>query len=184
MAVWYYTPAAARGAICHPRRNLLNSRLSKLALVISLSINVLLLFLAGGGRPVRESHADAGAGEELVPYMEILQHLSHKLGLAIQAKNEPLASFYVEEVEETIEIIRKKFPVYDDMQIASLAGAMMVPQIEPLEISLKAKNWVTTNASYTKLIDSCNSCHAATAHKFVVITAPTTNPFNQTFAPK
>ena len=161
----------------------MKSRLSRLALISSLCINILLLSLLWGGRPVSESRADAGATEELVPYMEILQHLSHKLGLAIQAKNEPLASFYVDETEETIEIIRKKFPTYDKMEIASLAGAMIVPQIDPLRVSLKAKNWVTTNASYTKFVDSCNGCHAATAHKFIVITAPTTNPFNQTFAP-
>ena len=161
----------------------MKTRLSKLVLIGSISINVLLVSLLWGGRPVRESHADPGATEELVPYMELLQHLSHKLGLAIQAKNEPLASFYVEEVEETVDIIRKKFPTYDNFQIASLMGAMLVPQIEPVEISLKAKNWVTTNASYTKFVESCNSCHTATNHKFVVITAPTTNPFNQTFSP-
>ena len=162
----------------------MKSRLSKLLLIGSLAFNAVLLVLFAGGAPVRESRADVTGGvtEELVPYMEIMQHLSHKLGLSIQAKNEPLASFYLEEINETVALIRKKFPVYDKQEIASLAGAMFVPQIEPLRKAVKAKNWVITNAGYTKMIDSCNDCHAATDHEFIQITAPTTNPFNQSFS--
>jgi hypothetical protein len=153
-------------------------------LIGSLAVNAVLLSLLWGGVPVRESRADVGATEELVPYMEILQHLSHKLGLSIQAKNEPLASFYLQEVDETLGVIRKKFPTYDKMEIAGLVNAMIVPSIDPLRKSLKAKNWVTTNASYNKLIESCNDCHGGTDHEYIQITAPTTNPFNQTFSLK
>lgn len=160
----------------------MKSRYSRLVLIGSLALNALLLVVLAGGAPVRESRADVGATEELVPYMEILQHLSHKLGLSIQAKNEPLASFYLQEIDETVGLIRKKFPTYDKMEIASLANAMIVPSIEPLRKSIKAKNWVITNAGYTKLLDSCNDCHGATDHEYIQITTPTTNPFNQTFS--
>lgn len=161
----------------------MKSRISKLMLIGSLALNALLLSLLWDGMSVRETRADAGATEELVPYMEILQHLTHKLGLSIQAKNEPLASFYLEEIGTTVSIIRKKFPTYDKMEIGSLAGAMLVPQIDPLQKSVKAKNWVIANAGYTKLVDSCNDCHGAADHEFIQITAPTGNPFNQTFSP-
>ena len=159
-------------------------RMSKWILVCSLALNALLLSLLGNGAAVGETRAQAPAREELVPHMEILQHLSHKLGLSVQAKNEPLASFYLEEIEKTVDIMRKRFPTYDNMEIGSLAGAMLVPSIDPLEKSLKAKNWVTANAGYTKLIDSCNDCHGATDHEYIQITAPTANPFNQTFSLK
>jgi len=136
------------------------------------------------GLSVRDTRADVGATEELMPYMEIMQHLSHKLGLAIQARNQPLAAFYLEEIQETTQIIQKKFPTYDKQDIAELAGAMLVPSLEPLKKSINAKSWAIANAGYTKLIDSCNDCHAATEHEFVKITAPTANPFNQSFSLK
>src|SRR6186713_2386472 len=48
--------------------------------------------------------------------------------------------------------------------------------IAPLEKSIKASNWALSNAGYTKLVDSCNSCHTAAQHAFIKITAPTQNP--------
>lgn len=158
--------------------------LSKSFLVASLALNVLLLVSLWQGVWVRNSHADVEGGEELVPYMQTMQHLSHKLGLSIQSKNGPLAAFYLEEIEETTAIIQKKFPVYDTFKVGQLTGAMFVPSIEPLEKSVKASNWAMTNAGFTKMIDSCNTCHLATAHGFVKITTPTGNPFNQSFSPQ
>jgi hypothetical protein len=116
--------------------------------------------------------------------MAMMQHLSHKLGLSIQAKNQPAAAFYLEEVEETVKLIEKKFPTYDKREIGKLAELMFVPSIEPLEKSIKAKSWPIATAGYNKLLDSCNSCHTAAEHAYIKITAPTTNPFNQTFAPQ
>jgi hypothetical protein len=113
-----------------------------------------------------------------------MQHNAHKLGLALQAKNQPLASFYMEELQETAGIIQKKFPTYDKLAIAQLMNAMLVPSFAPLDKSIKASSWAISNASYTKLIDSCNACHAAAQHGFVKITAPTSNPFNQSFSPQ
>ena len=162
----------------------MKSRMPRLLLIGSLAINALLLALVWDGLSVPATRADVGPTQELVPYMEIMQHLSHKLGLAIQAKNEPLASFYLEEIEETTNVIRKKFPTYDRMDIAELAGAMLVPSIGPLEKSLSTANWDIANAAYAKLIDSCNDCHAATEHEYVKIIVPTANPFNQTLSPQ
>ena len=44
---------------------------------------------------------------ELVEYMTRLQYFSHKVGLSIQAKNEPLARFYLHELEEIIEKLKE-----------------------------------------------------------------------------
>jgi hypothetical protein len=160
------------------------TRFPRISLTLSIVLNVCLLALLGHGMAVRDTHADVGEPEELVPYMETMHSMSHKLGLSIQAKNQPLAAFYLEEIEETVLVIQKKFPTYDKMQISALAGAMFVPSIEPLEKSINAKSWAVATAGYTKLIDSCNGCHAATTHSFIQVTAPTSNPFNQTFSPK
>jgi hypothetical protein len=152
----------------------------------SLVLNGLLaLSLAGHGTWVRDSRADVTpAGEELAPYMAQMQHLTHKLGLSLQARNAPLAGFYIEEIQETADVIQKKFPTYDKIAVGQLVNAMLVPSITPLDKSIKASNWAISNAGYTKLIDSCNGCHAAAQHSFIRITSPTQNPFNQSFSPQ
>jgi hypothetical protein len=153
----------------------------KRALLVSLVLNVTLIIALSGDF----SRADVGPnGEDLAPYMATMQHNVHKLGLSLQAKNQPLASFYMEEVQETAEMIQKKFPTYDKIAVGPLMNAMLVPSLGPLAASLKASNWAISNSGYTKLIDSCNGCHAAAQHGFVKITAPTSNPFNQSFSPQ
>jgi hypothetical protein len=157
----------------------------KRVLAASLALNVALVLALSGNGGVRDSRADVTASEEeLSPYMALMQHHMHKLGLALQAKNAPAAGFYIEEVEEAAAIIQKKFPTYDKIAVAQLMNAMLVPSIVPLEKAIKASNWAVSNAGYTKLIDSCNGCHAAAQHGFVKITAPTQNPFNQSFSPQ
>jgi hypothetical protein len=151
----------------------------------SLALNVLLALSLAGNTWVRESRADVTpSGEELSPYMAQMQHLTHKLGLSLQAKNAPLAGFYIEEIEETAAIIQKKFPTYDKIAVAQLMNAMLVPSISPLDKAIKSSNWAISNAGYTKLIDSCNGCHLAAQHGFIKITTPTQNPFNQSFSPQ
>src|SRR5690349_20544467 len=100
-----------------------------------------VLVLALVGRELRESRADVSpSGKDLAPYMAMMQHNAHKLGLALQAKTQPLASFYMEEIEETAEIIQKKFPTYDKIAVGPLVNAMLVPSIAPLAASIKASN--------------------------------------------
>jgi len=153
----------------------------KRVLAGSLVLNLGLVAALSGGF----ARADTTpSGEELSPYMALMQHHLHKLGLAVQAKNATLAGFYLEEVEETSVIIQKKFPTYDKIAVGPLMNAMLVPSIAPLEKSIKASNWALSNAGYTKLVDSCNSCHTAAQHAFIKITAPTQNPFNQSFSPQ
>ena len=155
----------------------------KRVLVGSLVLNATLIVALSGDIP--DSRADiTPAGEELSPYMALMQHHVHKLGLALQAKNTALAGFYLDEVQETSQIIEKKFPTYDKVAVGPLMTAMLAPSFAPLDKSLKASNWALSNAGYTKLIDSCNSCHTAAQHAFVKITAPTQNPFNQSFSPQ
>jgi hypothetical protein len=135
--------------------------------------------------PVADAHADVTAsGEELSTYMSHLQRHAHKLGLSIQAKNKPLADFYFTELGETLEIIQKKFPQYEGLQIAALSKAMIDPAKPALSKSLAAGDWSTAPGSYDKLLAACNNCHVAVKHEFIKVVVPTGNPFNQSFATK
>jgi hypothetical protein len=153
------------------------------SLFLSLLLNAWLA--AALRRPVADAHADVTAsGEELSTYMNHMQRHSHKLGLSIQAKNKPLADFYFTELGETLEIIQKKFPQYDGLQIAALSKAMIDPVKPALAKSLAAGDWAAAPVAYDKLLAACNNCHVAVKHEFVKVVVPTGNPFNQSFATK
>jgi hypothetical protein len=157
------------------------SRVTLALLFASLVLNATLgaALLRGPGADAR---ADAGEAEELAPYMALLQHHTHKLGLAVQAKNQALAAFYLEEVEETTREIEKRFPTYDGVAIGELAEAMLLPSVEPVEKAIQGASWPAAAGAYGKLVGACNDCHAAANHDFIEITVPAGNPFNQSFS--
>ena len=152
-------------------------------LVASLLLNAWLV-IGSLHHPVPARADVTAAGEELAVYMAHLQRHSHKLGLAIQAKNRPLAEFYTTELAESFELVQKKFPTYDGYQIAALSKAMIDPATPALVKAVTAGDWPAASIAYDKYVAACNSCHVATKHEFIKVTAPTGNPFNQSFAMK
>lgn len=118
---------------------------------------------------------------DLAQAMGELQRHSHKLGLSIQARNLPLADFYLHELEEVLEDI-EKVPEYDGFPIADLSRAMMTPLMDELEAGAKAGDWPRVERGYHALIAGCNQCHVATDHAFIVMLPGTgPSPFNQQF---
>ena len=155
-----------------------------LAIILSTSLvlNVALVVALHHGTMVADARADVTPAGELSLYMAHQQELAHKLGLAIQNKNKPLADFYVEEVDEGFEIIQGKFPQYDGVQVAALSKAMIDPAMAPLKKAVGGADWAAATKAFSTLVTSCNNCHIAAKHEFVKITVPTGNPFNQSFA--
>jgi hypothetical protein len=151
-------------------------------LILSLALNALLLVTV---RRALSRAEDAGGPPpaELAPYMATLQHQAHKLGLSIQARNRPLAGFYLDEVEETAEIIAKTFPLYDHVHVAELVDAMFAPSLPPLVKALESEDWPAADRAYDALIGACNDCHGAADREYIEIVVPSGNPFNQTFSP-
>ena len=163
----------------------MKSRWMAAALTASLVTNAALAVIVWRGSLVGSALADVTpAGDELAPYMATQQHYAHKLGLAIQSKNKPLAEFYLEELEEGFEVIEKKFPTYDNYPIASLVKSVFDPAKPALEKTLAAPDWPAASMAYSNLLNACNTCHSATKHEFVKIVVPASNPFNQSFSPK
>jgi len=161
----------------------MNTRLLFGGLALSMAANIWLATALLHSTSI--AHADVTpAGEELAVYMSHAQRHAHKLGLSIQNKNKPLADFYFTELGETFELIEKKFPQYENMQIAALAKAMLDPAKPALYKALTTGDWPNASIAYDKYLAACNTCHVATQHPFVKIVAPTGNPFNQSFATK
>lgn len=135
----------------------------------------------------KETHKKEGHEEvELAVAMGQLQTYTHKYALAVEAENHELASFYLHEVEESVESIAEDVPTYEGYDIDKLIGQYLEPEIEPTEEALESKNWGKIRQQTIKLVDTCNSCHEASDHGFVKITPGfDNNPFNQDFsAPK
>lgn len=120
---------------------------------------------------------------ELAEYMSTLQYYTHKFALAVDAEHQELAQFYFHEIRALSDEIKKDIPGYEGYDIARFMGIFMDPTIQPIEDALNNNNWEKTRAEVLNLIDSCNSCHNATAHGFVNVTPGfEKNPYSQDFS--
>lgn len=120
---------------------------------------------------------------ELAIVMGQLQTHTHKYALSVDAENHELASFYMHEMEEAAETITEEVPSYEGYDIAELMGQYLEPKMESTEEALEEKDWEEVRSQTIKLVDSCNSCHAASDHDFVKITTGfDKNPFSQDFS--
>jgi hypothetical protein len=127
--------------------------------------------------------APALAGEPgLVVLMERLQTYAHKLQLSVEARNAPLAGFYIHELEETGEFIAENISQYHDHPVGELTRTMLLPAIERLEDSIEAAAWADSDANFLDLVRACNACHLVTGHGFIRIKPATGNPYAQDFA--
>ncbi len=117
---------------------------------------------------------------ELVKIMSALQYFTHKTTLAIDAKNPDLAAFYAHELEELIEEL-EEVESYHNQPIASFVTAILEPSFESLEQQIKSQDWPQSSDAMNALIDSCNKCHQATQHGFILIERRADNPYFQQF---
>lgn len=143
------------------------------------------MLVGAGCAPVDRTAAapvtPAAAEVELAPLMGQMQRHAAKLGHSVDARNAPLTSFYLEEIEEALSELRNVVE-HDGLPIGEPAGIILAPLLEPLAEIVAAGDWDRADAGYTALIDGCNRCHAATEHEFIVILEPTGEPdFNQAF---
>jgi hypothetical protein len=128
------------------------------------------------------SPAEVEPGPDLAALMGEMQRLSMKLGFAIEGGNQPLAEFYLHEVEEVL-ALTERIDRHEEMPIGATARTIMRPLLDPLSSAVEASDFATARTAYAALIDGCNRCHNATEHGFVVITPATgTPPFNQRFS--
>jgi len=134
---------------------------------------------------------EAPAGPELALLMGGLQTLTHKLALSADAGNAPLAAFYLHESLEQLKTIQREAPEYENLPIAVLIDRLALPAYAELETATTlppsgkpAASREILLAGLDRVVQSCNSCHAATQHGFIQITRGTeVNPFNQSFKP-
>lgn len=118
----------------------------------------------------------------LAVLMERMQTYTHKLQLSVEARNAPLAHFYLHELEETSEFVADTIEHYHDYPVGALVREMLLPRIEQLEDVIDAADWPAGDSGVTDVIGACNACHAASGHGQIRITPADGNPFAQDFA--
>ncbi len=119
---------------------------------------------------------------ELAPYMSRAQGFSQKLGFAIEAHNQPLANFYLHEIEETFEEVGHDVPEHSGVPVAQYISELIMPAFEPFEKVLEAKDWGAARENYVALINRCNSCHTKSEYEFIeILPASGKPPYNQKF---
>jgi len=113
-----------------------------------------------------------------------LQRWSHKTALALHARNDELSSFYLHELEETVEEIQSGVPTYEGYEIARLTEEMLLPEVETLEEALDERDWEAVDNRVQNLSAAWNRCHRATDHGFIPVDLrDVSNPYAQQFEP-
>jgi hypothetical protein len=123
-----------------------------------------------------------GDSPGLAMLMERMQTFTHKLQLSVEARNEPLAHFYLHELEETSEYVAENIVHYHDYPVGPLVREMLLPMIEELEDAVEAGEWTAADTRFTDMLRACNACHVATHHGYVRIAPAAGNPFAQDFS--
>lgn len=184
-----FRPCACRFTNLRPLGPAVGAPLVVAALVLSLAACQL-----SESRPVsetapaaapQEAEAHSPGDAELAVYMSDLQRWSHKAVLSVEARNAPLADFYLHELEETVEAVQQDVPTYEGYAIAELTETMLLPSLDSLDVALDAGDWPQATEQLRAVATACNQCHVATDHGFVHIKLhDLPNPFAQSFDPQ
>jgi hypothetical protein len=114
-----------------------------------------------------------------------LQQMRHlKLWFAGEAGNWPLAGYELDELKEGFEDVVKYFPTKDNVPTGTMATAVIDKEVAELSKAIEAKDKKQFAGAFDRLTASCNACHQASKHAFIVIRRPAANPYaNQSFVP-
>ena len=127
---------------------------------------------------VSASKPDGAEELEVAVLMHRFQVHSEKLYFAGKAENWELASFYLHELEEGAAELRDANVSEEGFSLSKGVEAIFVPAHHKLEEVVKAKSSAEFEGAYAGLVGSCNACHGASKHGFIVIQTPTRPAFS------
>ncbi|PCH96964.1 MAG: hypothetical protein COB85_03100 [Bacteroidetes bacterium] len=111
---------------------------------------------------------------EVADIMTKLQRYMNKMWFAQSNSNWELTEFYIEEMEETMELLSASEVIEDNIDISGLMVKFGLNPLGKHEHIVKQKNVQLARSSYTDLVSNCNNCHKLSKHSFVIITEPVT----------
>ncbi len=143
------------------------------------------VFMLKGERSTPENAVTHLKEYRLIDVMHELQTHSTKLYFAGIAENGELASWYNWKIQQSLSNIkegRTEPYAYNGWDAIELATMLDIP-IKEIDEVIDSGQWSRFEDAYDFLMDTCNACHAATEHSFVVVRAPRGQaaPLNQKF---
>ena len=127
--------------------------------------------------------------EEMKPgfgeIMGTIQQHHAKLYFAGNAENWKLSQYQLDEIRELLEDAVKYHPIFKkDLPVSELVPTIMNEPLNSMSAAISKKDKEVFLKAYENLTVSCNRCHTATQHEYIVIQTPTGNEFsNQKFVP-
>ena len=100
-----------------------------------------------------------------------------KLGLAGKARNWDYATYEASELRNAFGRIGRTIPAYRKQSLSDMFASAILPSMDRLDAAIKAKDGKAFDAAFTEVTGSCNSCHMALDHAFVVIREPMASPY-------
>ncbi|MGZ3279505.1 MAG: hypothetical protein ACXWKT_14920 [Caulobacteraceae bacterium] len=100
-----------------------------------------------------------------------------KLGIAGKARNWEYAAYEASELRNAFGRIGRTIPTYRKQALPDVFAANILPSMDKLDAAIKAKDGAAFDGAYKEVTASCNNCHGALDHAFVVIHEPTASPY-------
>ena len=116
--------------------------------------------------------------------MGVIQQHHAKLYFSGMSENWELADYQLGEIQEGLENAAKFYPKFKEVKapISQLIPAMMKGGLDGVAAAIKGKNKAEFQKNFQALTASCNRCHQAAEHPFIVIQVPSHTEFtNQRF---
>jgi len=118
----------------------------------------------------------------------LIQPRHIKLWAAAQQRNWTLAAFELNEMRSAFDKIAATIPKYPQPGTSVDLGptfiSLMGPKIQQVNGALSAQNAMQFTTAFNDLTVTCNSCHEALNHPYLVIKVPDTTGYpNQDFRP-
>ena len=143
---------------------------------------VAVLALAGfAGMPRLLGQAQPAAGgpqvsefrpgfDDLMTMLVQPRHI--KLYYAGRDKNWELAAFELRELRASFRRAGQAIPMYRKQDVNKSVEAMAAPPMDQVEKAITAKDAAMFATAYGALTRSCNACHSAMEHAFLVMKVP------------
>jgi hypothetical protein len=117
----------------------------------------------------------------------LIQPRHIKLWAAAQQQNWTLAAFELNEMRGAFDRIAATLPKYQNVNLGPTFISMMGGPMMSVNGAINAKNMTQFTTAFRDLTNTCNSCHQALNHPFLVIKVPDANAasayVNQDFNP-
>ena len=100
-----------------------------------------------------------------------------KLGIAGKARNWEYAAYEASELRNAFGRIGRTIPAYRKQALPDLFAANILPSMDKLDAAIKTKDGPAFDGAFKEVTASCNNCHGALDHAFVVIHEPASSPY-------